>query len=88
MRTTSKYSPRNIAFSSSLRCEGVAGERVAGERVAGERVAGERVAGKGVAGEGVAGLSVAVGLRSRSASAVGGDSVSPAKHNMLVRNHT
>ena len=78
MRTTSKYSPCNIAFLSSLRCEGVAGERVAGERVA----------GKGVAGEGVAGLSVAVGLRSRSALAVGGDSVSPAKHNMLVRNHT
>ena len=68
MCTTSKYSPRNIAFSSSLRCERVAGKRVAGERVAG--------------------LSVTVGLRSQSASAVGGDSVSPAKHNMLVRNHT
>ena len=49
---------------------------------------GERVADKEAAGKGVAELSVAVGLRSQSASAVGGDSVSPAKHNMLVRNHT
>ena len=48
MCATSKYSPRNIAFSSSLQCEGVVGERVAGERVA----------GKGVAGEGVAGLTL------------------------------
>ena len=54
----------------------------------GEWVTGERVAGKGVTSEGVAGLSVAVGIRSQSASAVGGNSVSPAKHNMLVRNYT